>query len=99
MLYRTPKQADKLLDQMVAHSQINPFGFRSPPTGKHANGRDRKPTVMEALAVQAKISTKPPKREEGYRQTDLDRVTTGGHLGILIGRRGTKSGRARIFRP
>ncbi len=53
MTDRTPKQADRLLDKIVAAASArNGKGFRQVPTGKKAKARKSKLTAAEKLARQ-----------------------------------------------
>lgn len=93
---RSQEEAGLLADALFENGQINPRGFREPPTGKHSNGRDRKPTLLELACLKAGIVDSLPKRDPGRRRTDQERITKGGQRGILVGDR--KTGRARLFR-
>lgn len=51
---RTPQQADRLLDKILAANSVrNGKGFRQPPTGKKAKARKPKLTAAEKLARQS----------------------------------------------
>ena len=44
-----------------------PRGFRQPPTGKHADGRDRQPLILERLLMGQDPSYKFERRTESKR--------------------------------
>jgi hypothetical protein len=47
-----------------------PRGFRSPPTGKHADARDRKPLLLERLLMQQDPDYAFEKRTESKRGSE-----------------------------
>lgn len=73
-------RAEALLLKLSEGAFHNPKGFREPATGKHADGRDRAPTLVERLSIiaydeESFVPRLPSARGEEERRARANHIT------------------------